>query len=539
MTGLRRPRRGAVAAVSALGAGVCLVLAACSGSHSGSAAVSASGSPPAQPAAVLNYQFVGPPLSLNPALNGISDSANFTALDYDALIYQAPDGTFEPDLATSWHYVGSGNQAFELTIRSGVTFSDGSPLTAQAVVNSLNYYRKVLGPEQSLLRSLTSVTTVGADSVMLKFSSPVPDVPELLSAGYEAGDIIGPKGLADPASLTTSSDGTGEYIFDGAASVTNSTYTYTENPHYWNPSAVHYKKIVIRIIGQPSSVLSALQTGQIAAGTGAPSTVAQAKSAGLSVVPTAFGTWTLVLADRAGTISKPLASQDVREAINYAIDRAGIVKAIAQGYGIPTDEALARPGTSAYSSSMAGYYSYNLAKAKSLMAAAGYAGGFTLPVLAEGILDVNDSIIQAVASDLAKIGITVKLTTVSASLSQFFGDALSKQYPAIFWLTGGGDAYTSGQTFIPAGTAENPFGSTDAQVTKLYGEANAAPQSQQASLYQQVNQRLVQLAWFAPVYQAQNIYYFSSSVTNYKTSAAKPTMAPTAPIAADGWYAAS
>lgn len=246
-----------------------------------------------------------------------------------------------------------------------------------------------------------------------------------------------------------------------------------------------------------------------------------------------------MLADRAGTISKPLASLKVREAINYAIDRAGIVKAIALGYGTPTDEALAAPGTSAYSNSAADQYSYNLAKAKSLMAAAGYPNGFTLPVLAEDILDTNDSIVQAVASDLAKIGITVKLTTVSASLSQFFGDALSKQYPAIFWLTGGNDPYISEQSFLPAKTTENPFGSTDAQVTKLNSEASAAPQSQQASLYQQLSQRLVQLAWFAPVYESQNIYYFSSSVTNYKTSATKPTMAPTAPIAADGWYSAS
>lgn len=538
MTGLRRAPGRAAAAVSVLG--VCLVLAACSGSHSSGSASSSGGavsSPPTAAAADLNYQFVGPPLSLNPALNGISDDSNFTALDYDALIYQAPNGAFEPDLATSWHYVGSGNEAFQLTLRSGVKFSDGSPVTAQAVVNSMNYYRKVLGPEQSLLSALTSVTTAGPMTVDLHFSAPVPDVPELLSAGYEAGDIIGPKGLANPNSLTTSSDGAGEYLYDAAASVTNSTYTYTENPDYWNPSAVHYKKIVIHIIGQPSSVLSALQTGQLDAASGATSTVQQAKTAGMNVVPTAFGTWTLVLDDRAGAVSKPLASLDVREAINYAIDRTGIVKAVAGGYGVPTDEALATPGTSAYSNSLANYYSYNVAKAKSLMAAAGYPNGFTLPVLSESILDTNDSIVQAVASDLAQIGITVKLTTVSASLSQFFGDALSKQYPVIFWLTGGGDAYTSGQTFIPtAGAALNPFGTTDSQVTQQYNAANAAPASQQAALYQQLQSTLVKLAWFAPVYQAEDIYYFSSSVKNYQTSAAKPSMMLTAPIPADGWY---
>jgi peptide/nickel transport system substrate-binding protein len=542
MIGLPRARRRTVL-VSAGMLGVCLVAAGCSGNHTSNngnstPSTQSGGAPPTTQAAVLNYQFVGPPLGLNPALNGQGDSSNFTALDYDSLIYQAPNGSFQPDLATSWHYVGSGNKAFELTLRSGVKFTDGSALTAQAVKNSLDYYRSVEGPEQSLTSALKSVTVTGPMSVELHFSQPVPDVPLLLSAEYEAGAIIGPKGLADPSSLSNASDGAGQYIYDPSASVTNSVYTYNANPHYWNPAAVHYKKVVIRILGQPSSVLSALQSGQLDAATGSGATVTEAKNSGMNVVTTPFASWTLILADRAGVVSKPLADVRVRQAINYAIDRAGIIKAVAGGYGTATDEPMSAVNSAAYDQADANYYAYNLQKAKALMAAAGYAKGFTLPVLAEGILDPNDEIIQAVASNLAQIGITVKLTSVSASLSQFFGDALSKQYPAIFWLTGGGnDAYTSGQQYLPTvGTPENPFGSTDSQVTTLYNEANAAPASQQPALYQQVEDRLVKLAWFAPVYQSENFYYFRSNVKNTMWSLTKPTLMVVAPVPGDGWF---
>lgn len=544
MTGLPRARRTTVL-VSAGMLGVCLVAAACSGNHASNNSNSNSnlssqsgGAPPTKPAAVLNYQFVGPPLSLNPVLNGQGDSSNFTALDYDSLIYQAPNGSFQPDLATSWHYVGSGNTAFELTLRSGVKFTDGSTLTAQAVKASLDYYRSVTGPEQSLTSALKSVTVTGPMSVELHFSQPVPDVPLLLSAEYEAGAIIGPKGLADPASLSNASDGAGQYIYDPSQSVTNSVYTYTANPNYWNPAAIHYKKVVIRILGQPTAVLSALQSGQLDAATGSGSTVNEAKSSGLNVATTPFATWTLILADRGGVVSKPLADIRVREAINYAIDRAGIIKAVAGGYGTATDEPMSTVNSAAYDRADANYYAYNLQKAKALMAAAGYTKGFTLPVLAEGILDPNDEIVSAVASNLAQIGITVKLTSISASLSQFFGDALSKQYPAIFWLTGGGnDAYTSGQQYLPTvGTPENPFGSTDAQVTKLYDQANAASASQQPALYQKVEDKLVKLAWFAPVYQSENFYYFRPTVKNTRNSLAKPTMMIAAPLPNDGWY---
>lgn len=528
--------------------GLCLVAAACSGNHANGNSTSTStsdnpssqsgGSPPAQPAAVLNYQFTGPPLSLNPVLNGQGDSSNFTALDYDSLIYQAPNGSFEPDLATSWHYVGSGNTAFELTLRSGVKFTDGSTLTAKAVKASLDYYRSVTGPEQSLTSALQSVSVTGPMSVELHFSQPVPDVPLLLSAEYEAGAIIGPKGLADPSSLSNASDGAGEYIYDSSQSVTNSVYTYTANPTYWNPAAIHYRKVVIRILGQPSAVLSALQSGQLNAATGSSTTVSEAKSSGLNVITTPFATWTLILADRGGVVSKPLADLRVRQAINYAIDRAGIVKAIAGGYGTPTDEPMSAVDSAAYDKADANYYAYNVQKAKALMAAAGYANGFTLPVLAEGILDTNDEIIQAVASNLAQIGITLKITSVSASLSQFLGDALSKQYPAVFWLTGGGnDAYTSGQQYLPTvGTPENPFGTTNSQVTQLYNQANAAPPSQQPALYQEVENMLVKLAWFAPVYQSDDFYYFQPTVKNTMFSVAKPTLMVAAPLPDDGWF---
>lgn len=542
MIGLRRRSRTTVATLAGL-AGMCLVAAACGGHHSynagagGSSPGQSAGPPPAKRAALLNYMFTGPPLSLNPAMNGISDSSNFTALDYDSLIYQAPDGSFKPDLATSWHYVGAGNKTFELTLRSGVKFTDGTALTAQAVKASLDYFHSVTGPEQSLTSTLQSVTVTGPMSVELHFSKAVPDVPLLLTAGYEAGAIIGPKGLADPKSLSNASDGAGEYIYDPTQSVTNSTYTYTANPNYWNPAAIHYQKVVIRILSQPSAVLSALQSGQLDAATGAESTVNEAKGSGLNVVTTPFASWTLVLADRGGAVSRPLADIRVRQAINYAIDRAGIVKAVAGGYGTPTDEPMSEVAGAAYDPAYANYYAYNVPKAKALMKAAGYPSGFTLPVLAEGILDQNDEIVQAVASSLAQIGITVKITSISASLSQFFGDALSKQYPAVFWLSGGNDPYTSGQSILPTvGVAENPFGSTDPQVTKLYDEANAAPASQQAALYKKVEDRLVKLAWFAPVYQYDNYYYFRSTVRNTTFSQAKPTLMVTAPVPGDGWY---
>src|SRR5690348_8061599 len=65
---------------------------------------------------------------------GNSGSAYFyLALSYEPLIRQGADGSPQPALATSWNYVGDGNKSFEIHLRDGVKFSDGTPLTADVV----------------------------------------------------------------------------------------------------------------------------------------------------------------------------------------------------------------------------------------------------------------------------------------------------------------------------------------------------------------------------------------------------------------------
>src|SRR5579875_1728387 len=114
-----------------------------SGASTGTSSGAASGGTSSK---TLTMQF-NEPVSLNPALGGTSESdIVFGALDYDSLIYQKANGSYIPDLATSWGYVaGSHNQVFDLTLRKGVHFSDGSPVTAKAVAASLKYFKTAGG----------------------------------------------------------------------------------------------------------------------------------------------------------------------------------------------------------------------------------------------------------------------------------------------------------------------------------------------------------------------------------------------------------
>src|SRR5258708_447846 len=82
----------------------------------------------------LDIQFFSPPLTgLDPAKSGGGLSLIYNSLAYDSLVYQTPQGTLEPDLATGWKWADASSTTLDLTLRQGVKFSDGTDMTAEGV----------------------------------------------------------------------------------------------------------------------------------------------------------------------------------------------------------------------------------------------------------------------------------------------------------------------------------------------------------------------------------------------------------------------
>lgn len=507
-------------AVAAAALAVLVGACACSSSSGGS------GKGPAR----LTMQFAGPPVSMNPALAGNGGSTVFSVLAYDPLIYLAGDGKLVPDLATSWRYVGSGNKVFELTLREGARFADGAPLTATAAVASMQYALKAGGLARQA-GAVASVDAVDAKTVRVTYSKPNPDAAMTMTQFYGLGSLIGPKGLADPKSLLTSTDGVGQYTYNGKTSVANSHYDYDKNPHYFNPSAQTFSGVTVRIINDPQAVLSAVRTGQVSFSGGSASTADAAKSANLNVLSAPFFNWSLILADTKGTISKPLADARVRQAIGYALDRASLAKALGGSYAAPSGQVLL-PGTDGYVPDFG--FDYDVAKAKSLMAQAGYADGFPLTILAQSTIDPNTTVAQAIANALKAIGIRATLHVEAAGIAQFSSDAESKKYAAVIFPCAGTDMFQL-HTQISSGLF-NPFANTDSQLDATLSKAFASSGSARTELYQQVSRRYNELAWYIPVFSSQNLSYVSPRLANVTASVLDPNPMPVAPTADLAWH---
>lgn len=447
------------------------------------------------------------PPSLDPA-TGANENSDYFNLAYDPLIILEPDGTFKPGLALKWNYA-AGNESFSMTLRPGVRFSDGDPLDAAAVKGWIEHALALPGGRATTyFSSLKSIDVTGPLALTLNFSSPTPLLELAFSQLIEMGMIGGPKAVA-ANTLATETDGAGPYMLDKASTVAGDTYTYVPNPYYWNKTAVYWKKVVLKTITNPNTTLDALRTGQVQVAVGQPVTsVDSAKAAGLKYVAPLTLLMGLSLNDRTGTLSKPLGDVRVRQAINYAIDRTAVAKVIGAGYGRPTEE-MAIHGDDSYDAALNNRYPYDVAKAKELLSAAGYPNGFTLRVDAATVVG-EDTLGQAIAGQLANVGIKLELDVKNDVGVYFQGFG---KYPAVTLAFGRLPAAIDYQILYgPNASLFNPFKSTSPDLTRLYDQLIAAPSDQAAPIARQMQQIVVDDAWFAPVVASPLVDLYRSEI---------------------------
>ena len=499
-----------------------LALGACGSDSSGGATAKGttdSGGEVAQGGSIT-IASVTPPLSLDPAKNSNTvESQYFMDLAYEPLIRLEPDGSLGPGLATSWKYVGGGQETFELTLRPDAKFSDGSPVTPQSVVDSLNYVKKAKGPVGVYVNTIKTAKAVGKDKVRLELVQPDPTIALVLTQRFLIGDIIGPAGIKDPEALGTTTAGAGQYMLDPKQTVSGDHYTFVPNPHYFDPSAIHFDQFTIRVIENPQTALAALQSGQISYMSGNPTLAPAAESAGANVVSTLSAWYGAFLFDRDGEVTPALGSQQVRQALNYATDREGITSALFGEFGKPSAEPSV-PGyeNEGYVPALEGEYAYDPEKAKELLAEAGYADGFSVTMGASSVFGNGVAMAQALASDWAKIGVKVDIQQFK-DIDSIVGPWAGRELPTV---TGYYDAQPmfifAGQALAKEAGLFNPWESVDPELTKLIDAAYAAAPAEQGAAWSAVTERVVDLGWFVPVTAGAAVYFGAEDLQGLEAS---------------------
>lgn len=491
-----------------------LALSACSSSTPSTSNTSAGAAKP-----TLTVGIVEAPLSLDPSSGAAGPYTPMLYLAYEPLISLSPSGALVPGLATSWHYVGSGNTNFELTLRQDARFADGAAVNAAAVKGWFEYNAKSPG-EVAVLGVLKSVQTIGNWTVDIQLSTPNPEIPLILAANW--GMVGSPAGVSKPSLLAGGlAGGAGPYQVVPSQTVIGTQYTYVPNKYYYDQSAIRYSKIVVKIITSASSLLEAAETGEVDAAYGSTQTAAAAAAAGLKVYSAQSGVNELVFTDLNGTVVKALGNQSVRQALNMAIDRSAIVQGIVGKYGSPTSEPELGPG---YVPGLNNYYSYNPQKAKALLASAGYPNGFTISVVSWVDPSVGSTILDAVAKYLSAVGVTLKVYQPPTGSDYVSATAKKGTYTGAQVLTNiggtGSSAIEDYQDWLSPTSILNVYKSTDPGLASLYNSALTA--SNPAPEEQAMIQREVVQADTLPIYKYEFLWYVGKNVGGFQMSNGNP-----------------
>ena len=316
-------------------------------------------------------------------------------------------------LATSWT-VAPDHRTWTFTLRKGVTFQDGTPFNAAAVIFNLDrylkkgspYYTAALGAAaQEYAGDITSYHAVGTDQVVLATKAPnghfTDDLTHILMASPTAVRKYGDSGFSQHPV------GTGPFTF--VSQTPGQEIDLVANKRYWR-GAPKLDRLVVKALPDPAARTAALLSGEVnMIDYPNPDDVSRLETDGVKVDTNAYDhIWYWILDESKAPWNNVL----VRQAANYAINRQAIASDLLHGTAGPAYQAAPK-GTIAYDPN-GNLYSYDPAKAKQLLAEAGLSKGFTttvtVPTAGSGNL-LPVPISEAIQQDLAAVGITVKIRT--------------------------------------------------------------------------------------------------------------------------------
>ncbi|WP_234643952.1 ABC transporter substrate-binding protein [Allorhizobium ampelinum] len=331
---------------------------------------------------------------------------------YESLFKPNANGTIDPWLAES---VESDAKALTYTIhiRRGVTFSDGSVLNATVVKWNLDHYLKVGAKRVALLGSITSVDVLDDYTVRLVLSKWSSFIPAALSreCGYMFSQQHYEKYGDDYCQQHPV--GTGPFVLKEW--VRDVSKSFVRNEHYWGGKvlleAVQYTIYNDSLVGQAALMSDEIDV-MIGLGLNGVKTLA-ANGFDAPIEPLQDHASLLVFNSLNTSNDDPMGNLLVRQAISHAINRKSIIEAAFLGYAdIASQFGI---GSHFVNKDIVGY-DYNIAKAKELLAKAGFPQGFSTKIQAAAS-DTNKIVLQIMQADLAKVGIQAKIELLTGAAS--------------------------------------------------------------------------------------------------------------------------
>jgi peptide/nickel transport system substrate-binding protein len=377
---------------------------------------------------------------------GIITPFKFLYAMHDALVKSMPGNPLAPSLAESWT-VSADSLVFEFVLRRGVKFHNGDPVTAEDVKFSMERYRGAgSGPFKA---RIASIDVVDPHRVRFHFKQPWPDFMTFYGTPATAAGWIVPKKYVERVGddgYKRAPVGAGPYKF---VSFTPGVELVLEAfDQYWRKTP-NVKRLVFKAVPEEVTRLAMLKRGEvdIAYSIRGPLAEELRRTPGLTLAPNyPPGTFWLVFPEQWTVPRSPWADQRVRLAVNHAIDRQAINQAETLGFSKITGGII--PHTFDFYW-QAPVHPYDLAKARRLLAEAGYPNGFDA---GDYYCDASYANLgEAVVNYLKAVGIRTQLRPLERAA--FIAQNRDKKLKNIIQTASGaaGNAATRIDAFVAAG----------------------------------------------------------------------------------------
>jgi len=364
--------------------------------------------------------------TLDPEANSVNESIWLDQNLYSRLLQPNPTGTgLLPDLAASWTISNKG-LTYTFHLRPGVKFANGMPLTANDVVYSIQRSRAFKGGWGFLLTAVKTITAPDSHTVVITLSQP--HAPLLADLAMYAYSVVPEKLVkAQGAAFFQHPIGSGPFMVTSFSPDTE--VDLARNPYFYGIRP-KISKVKVLIIPNDNTRVLELESKKVDVIENPPGNLVSEinKTPGLSV---ALFPSTRVDFIQLDQHYAPFKKAAVRQALNYAINRNVIVKLAYQGHAVPGASFL--PYRMEYYDNAIKPYPYDPAKAKQLLAQAGYPHGFTTFLITVSGDVAGQAEAVVVKQELAAVGVTVNIQSYELLTAYSKEDGGHSQMGERYW----------------------------------------------------------------------------------------------------------
>jgi peptide/nickel transport system substrate-binding protein len=438
---------------------------------------------------------------------------------HDALVKPMPGHPFAPSLAESWTASKDG-LTYEFVLRKGVKFHNGDPVTAEDVKFSFERYK---GSGATTLKGrVGAVEAVDGQRVRFRMRQPWPDFMTFYATPATGAAWIVPKKYVERVGddgFKKAPVGAGPYrfvSFNPGVELVLEAYD-----GYWRKTPA-VKRVVLRSVPDESTRVAMLKRGEADIGYSirGPNGEEVRRTPGLTLKPT-FPTFTQwVVFTEQWDPKSPWFDRRVRQAANHAIDRKGFTDAEYLGFGKPALSVV--PSTYEFSWPSPGY-AYDPARARQLLAEAGYPRGFDAVEIATDIVYAPEA--EAVINGFQAVGIRAKLRPLERA--GFYKADQDKAFKHLVRVGSGtaGNAATRIEAFVITGGIRSYGGYPD--IDGLFREqAGEIDRKRREAMLHRIQQLMHDKAMFAPIVEPPLLSGVGARLADVPTIAGHPFVSP-------------